>query len=83
METKSPNILTQIPPLLFALDLFGTLSIGVGIWILVTDSEVPILAGYDREVVGGGMILLGALLMIPFVIAVLRVALRNRASSVR
>lgn len=80
MSQTSRNVLTRIPRMLFALDLVGSIWIGLGIWVLLTDDELPIFEDYDRLDVGVGFMLVGILLMIPFVVVLVKTVLGAQTS---
>ena len=72
MSQKSRNVLARIPRMLFALDLVGSIWIGLGLWVLMTDDKLPIFGDYNRLDVGVGFLLVGFLLMVPFVVVLVR-----------
>jgi len=78
MERPPQNLLARIPRLLLVLDLVGSLWIGLGVWVLLTDDELPVFEGYDRSDVGAGFVLVGVVLMVPFVAVLIRTALSAR-----
>lgn len=81
MEQTSRNLLAQIPRMLFVMDLVGSICIGLGVWVLIADDELPVFAGYNRLDVGAAFILVGILLMVPFVVVLIRIVLGTRTSS--
>ena len=60
----------RLPPALIALDVFGTLLLGLGIYATVSDGLR--LGGIDLGPLGVPMIIAGAFLMAPLIIYMLR-----------
>ncbi len=63
----------RLPPALIALDVFGTLVLGLGIYAMVADDAR--LGAIDLGPLALPMIIIGAFLMAPLVIYVVRQAL--------
>ena len=60
------------------LDVFGTLLVGGGIFLLVTDADLMGTPATDLQGLAIGMIVVGAMLMVPLVVSVIKRVQANR-----
>lgn len=76
----TPQARFRIPLVYYLVDMIGTVFIGLGAWVLVTDDDIPVLEGFDRTMAGVGLVSVGFLLMLPFVAVLILTIKRNRAA---
>ena len=79
MENESRNRLVRPPFVLVGMAFLSAILIGVGTWVLATESKFELLEGFDGRFVGGSMLFVGVLFAAPSVVSAFQTASDNRA----